>query len=68
MKTKKITLALTTLLLAVIIYPKPALAYIDPGSGSYMIQIFFASLIGISLSFRTILKKIKEFLAKRKKK
>lgn len=65
---KKILLITFSLLLALAIYPKQALAYIDPGSGSYMLQILFASMIGIFFSLKTIIKRVREFIDKLKKK
>ena len=49
------------------IFPKKTLAYIDPGSGSYLLQILFASIIGIFFSFKSIVNKLKNILHKKKK-
>lgn len=38
---------------------KYAHAYIDPGTGSYFIQIIFASIVGLSLVFKDTLFQIK---------
>lgn len=40
--------------LVVLIFPQPAKAYIDMGSGSYFIQIIAASIIGIILSIKSV--------------
>ena len=37
-------------------------AYIDPGTGSYFIQIIFASLVGASLVFKDTLFQVKNKL------
>lgn len=38
-----------------------AYAYIDPGTGSYIMQIFIAFLLSIAFSFKFIRNKIKAF-------
>lgn len=39
--------------------------YIDPGTGSYVIQVLIAALVGASLGFKVYWKRIKTFLKKR---
>jgi len=58
---------LTTTTLISIIYPKVAHAYLDPGSGSYMVQMFLAATVGFGYVFRGYLKQIKEFFKKHDK-
>jgi len=41
--------------------------YIDPGSGSYLIQVIIAAVLGVAVYFRTIWAKIKAFFGGRKK-
>ena len=41
-----------------------AYAYLDPGSGSFFIQMLLAALVGLSFTIKTFWKKIKEFLIK----
>jgi hypothetical protein len=43
------------------------LLYIDPGSGSYLVQVVIAAVLGISFYFKTIWLKIKMFFGGRKK-
>ena len=38
--------------------------YIDPGTGSYVIQILIAAFVGISVGLRVFWKNIKEFFRK----
>jgi hypothetical protein len=38
-------------------------AYIDPGTGSYMLQLLIAAFIGISFAIKVYWKKIKTFLS-----
>lgn len=51
-----------------LILPRQVYAYIDPGSGSYLIQIIIASLVGILISFKSIWVKIKSIIFKSSKK
>lgn len=44
--------------------PKPNYAYIDPGTGSYVIQILIAAFVSISFAIKIFWKKIKAFLQK----
>jgi hypothetical protein len=43
------------------------LLYIDPGSGSYLVQVIIAAVLGVSFYFKTIWLKIKLFFGGRKK-
>jgi hypothetical protein len=43
----------------------PAQAYIDGGSGSYLLQILFASLFGAAFTVRTYLRNFKTVLVRR---
>jgi len=49
----------TSLLLFFFVIPS-AHAYIDPGSGSFMLQMFIASLIGASFTVKAYYRAIKE--------
>ena len=48
------------LLFGLILVP-PARAYLDPGTGSYFIQILAASILGALLSFKLFWGRIKAF-------
>lgn len=52
-----------TLVLGLVLAPM-AFAYIDPGSGSYIIQILAASLLGAAVAVGTFWKRIKAFFGK----
>ena len=43
------------------------LLYIDPGSGSYLVQVIIAGVLGIAFYFKTIWLKVKTFFSGRKK-
>lgn len=43
------------------IFPEHALAYVDPGSGSYMLQILLAFLFGALASIKIFWRKIRAF-------
>lgn len=42
--------------------PKPAHAYLDPGSGSYMLQMLIGLLLSLSYVFRVSLKRLIIFI------
>lgn len=46
------------------LFPKPAHAYLDPGTGSYLFQILIAGLLGSLFFAKNIIKKIAEFVRK----
>ena len=50
-----------------VILPEKAYAYIDPGTGSMVLQIIIASFIGLGITFKAWMYKIKELLKGRKK-
>ena len=41
--------------------------YIDPGSGSYLIQVIIAAVLGVAVYFRTIWARIKALFGGKKK-
>jgi hypothetical protein len=43
------------------------LLYIDPGSGSYLLQVIIGAVLGVAVYFKTILHKVKMFFGKGKK-
>jgi hypothetical protein len=43
------------------------LLYIDPGSGSYLVQVIIAAVLGVTFYFKTIWLRIKMFFSGRKK-
>lgn len=48
----------------ILFFPKLNYAYIDPGTGSYVIQILIAAFISIGFAIRIFWKKIKSFILK----
>jgi hypothetical protein len=58
-KLSKLLLVLLTLS---IIFPRNAYAYLDPGTSTYLLQLFFALIAGIALFTKTYWHKIKTFL------
>jgi len=46
-----------------LVSPRAAYAYLDPGTGSYILQLVIAFLLGGSLVIRIYWKKIKTYLA-----
>ena len=47
-----------------LIFPRPAYAYLDPGTGSYIFQILIAGLVGGLFAIKIFWKRIKAFLKK----
>jgi len=54
------------LLLLLLIEPLTASAYIDPGSGGFLIQMLIASLVGASVAVRTFWGSIRLLFARKK--
>ena len=44
------------------------LLYIDPGSGSYLVQVIAAAVLGVAFFFRTIVAYVKSFFTRTPKK
>ncbi len=53
------------------VFPNVAFAYLDPGTGSYILQIVIGAIVGIAFSIKLYWKKISllltNFLVKNKK-
>jgi hypothetical protein len=54
----------TAIVLGCGLLAKAALGYIDPGTGSYVLQIAIAFLVGAAFSVKVFWKKISAFLRK----
>jgi hypothetical protein len=54
---------MATMILAAVmlLFATPAYAYIDPGTGSLIIQMLLAALVGSVFYLRTIIRRIKSF-------
>lgn len=44
------------------------LLYIDPGSGSYLVQVIIAAVLGVAFFFKNILLYVKSFFTRSSKK
>jgi len=55
--------SVTSFLLASILYTQDVHAYVDPGTGSYLLQILLASMLAIFFSVKLFWRKIKIRLA-----
>jgi hypothetical protein len=62
--TRPWRLLATGLILGCGFLAKAAAAYIDPGTGSYVLQIAIAFLVGLAFSVKVFWKKISAFLRK----
>lgn len=49
------------LILLWLIFPRPAYAYLDPGTGSYMLQLILAALLGAAFAVKVFWNDIKTF-------
>ena len=58
--TSMVTLTLFLLILVV----RNSYAYIDPGTGSYLLQLMLAGLLGLAFTIKIYWHKIKTFLLK----
>lgn len=47
------------LILISLVIPADAHAYVDPGTGSMMLQIILAGVFGVAIFYRTIISKLK---------
>ena len=56
------TLTMTGLIMAMLLVSAPAQAYIDPGTGSFMIQGLIAGVIGAGVAIKLFWHKIKAAL------
>ncbi|MCY3759063.1 MAG: hypothetical protein OXG96_15185 [Acidobacteria bacterium] len=45
-----------------LLFPPPTYAYIDPGTGSYLVQVVIAALLGVLFSLKIYWARIKTFL------
>jgi hypothetical protein len=56
-----LTTAFVVLLLTLFLFPPPAHAYLDPGTGSYIIQVALAAFVGAAFAVRLFWGRIKAF-------
>lgn len=57
-KMYKLTTTLYVMLLMMLFITKPAYAYLDPGTGSFVIQVLVAFVVGIGAFVKIYWKKI----------
>ena len=62
--TRSLRIFTTGLVLACGFLVGTAAAYIDPGTGSYILQVAIALLVGVAFSVKVFWKKISAFLRK----
>ena len=51
------------IILSILIFPQIVFAYLDPGTGSLIIQIILGIIFGIGLGIRIFWSKIKQFFS-----
>ena len=59
----KSSLVALTAILAALSIPSAVHAYVDPGTGSYFLQILIAGMLGAAFAVKLYWRKIKNFLA-----
>ena len=57
--------AVLVILLFFIVFPQYVYGYLDPGTGSYVIQVILAAILGIGVAFRIFWHRIKGFFQKK---
>lgn len=62
-RRKFVIVLLGSLVLASLAFPKAAYAYLDPGSGSYILQLILAGLLAASFAVKSVWRNIKCFIA-----
>ena len=56
---------IVTALMLLVIFSVPAHAYIDPGSGSYMLQVTLAGVLAVIFSIKMYWQRLKTFVSSR---
>ena len=62
MKMNYFNLLMTAAIIFIFFTPQKALAYIDPGTGSMMVQVLIGVLVGALFALKTFWKRIAIFL------
>jgi len=62
--TYSIAIFIIVMLFSILIFSQDAYAYLDPGTGSYIIQIFIAAIVGGLFIIKPFFNKIKGFFKK----
>jgi hypothetical protein len=57
----KILLAVAAVLVAAALSPSRACAYLDPGTGSYVVQVVIAALVGSGFALKIFWRRIADF-------
>jgi dolichol kinase len=52
--------------LVAMIFPLALSAYIDPGTGSYILQVLIAAFVAVSFTTKVFWKRIKKFFSRKK--
>jgi hypothetical protein len=62
---KQILGALSITIVATLSMPSPALAYLDPGSSSIILQALLAAAVGVSMAWKTLWYKVKSIFTRK---
>lgn len=55
-------ISIIVIVLSLLMFPKQAYAYLDPGSNSYLFQMAVASFLGIVFTVKVFFKRIADFV------
>lgn len=62
-RTKTVMTALLVLVLCNLSVPRPAHAYLDPGTGALIVQVVIAGVIGAAATLAVYWKRVRSFVA-----
>lgn len=65
--SKNVSLLALATLITIACFPIPAQAYMDPGTGSYLLQILLAGLLGAGFTIKMFWRRIKARLSRKDK-
>lgn len=65
MKCFKYSTKLTYFIFLYLLIPQNVYAYLDPGTGSFILQLIIATSLGVAFAIKVYLKKIKTFFSNR---
>lgn len=61
MKRRAITIAVLTAICVLFLTARQARAYVDPGTGSYILQLILAGMVGAAFTLKLFWRRIKLF-------
>ncbi len=62
-KTKNLLKVATVIAIMMLLLPAQAFAYLDPGTGSYVIQLLIGAVLGGAFAIKAFWKNIRSFIS-----